>query len=142
VAVPTRSARRWVRPVVVTALLGLSAFLLYVGVQAQTEEEPEVRRAGVVRVFPKPSVVALRQDAIGAELEFGWSGRLQVDRRDIPDDQIDGIAGINRLSFTPGPDKEIVTLDEGRHCVSLHYWPTAKGEEAAGPPYTWCFTAA
>jgi hypothetical protein len=142
VAVPTRSARRWVRPVVVTALLGLSAFLLYVGVQAQTEEEPEVRRAGVVRVFPKPSVVALRQDAIGAELEFGWSGRLQVDRRDIPDDQIDGIAGINRLSFTPGPGKEIESLDEGQHVVTLIFWPAADGEEAGAQRYSWRFTAA
>mgnify|MGYP006952608927 CR=1 FL=1 len=135
-------AKRWIRPVAVTALLGLAAFLLYVGVQAQSEVEPEVRRAGVARVFPEPGVVALRQDAIGAELDFGYSGRLKVDRRAIPDDQIDAIAGINRLSFTPGPEKEIETLDEGRHCVSLIFWKSADGEETAGPPYTWCFTAA
>lgn len=133
---------RWLRPVLVTLLLGLAAFLLYVGVQAQSEEEPEVRRAGVARVFPEPGVVALRQDAIGAELEFGYAGRLRIDRRDIPDDQIDAIAGINRLSFTPGPEKEIESLDEGRHCVSLFYWKSTDGEESAGRPYTWCFTAA
>ena len=136
------SGKRWLRPLVVTGMLGVAAFLLYVGVQAQTEEEPEVRRAGVVRVFPEPGVVALRQDAIGAELDFGYSGRLRVDRRDIPDDQIDAIAGINRLSFTPGAAKEIESLDEGRHCVSLIYWRTSDGEESAGRPYTWCFTAA
>ena len=135
-------SKRWLRPVLVTVLLGLSAFLLYVGVEAQTEEEPEVRRAGVSRVFPEPGVVALRQDAIGAELDFGYSGRLRIDRRDIPDDQIDAIAGINRISFTPGPEKEIESLDEGRHCVSLIYWKTTDGEEGAGRPYTWCFTAA
>ena len=134
--------KRWLRPVVITALLGLAAFLLYTGVQAQSEEEPDVRRAGVSRVFPEPGVVALRQDAIGAELDFGYRGRLRVDRRDIPDDQIDAIAGINRISFTPGPEKEIETLDEGRHCVSLIYWKSADGEESAGRPYTWCFTAA
>ena len=141
-AVSTRTSRPWVRPILVTALLGVAAFLLYVGVQAQTEEEPEVRRAGVARVFPAPGDVALRQDAIGAELDFGYSGRLRVDRRDIPDDQIDAIAGINRLSFTPGAAKEIESLDEGRHCVSLIYWRTSDGEESAGRPYTWCFTAA
>ena len=135
-------SRRWVRPVVVTALLGLAAFLLYVGVQSQSEVEPEVRRAGIARVFPEPGAVALRQDAIGVELEFGYSGRIRVDRRDIPDDQIDTIAGINRLSFTPGAGKEIESLDEGRHCVSVLVWPSAEGEDAAGRPYTWCFTAA
>ena len=132
----------WVRPVVITVLLGVAAFLLYVGVEAQSEEEPEVRRAGVVRVFPEPGAVALRQDAVGAELEFGWEGRIEIDRRVIPDDQIDAIAGINRLSFTPGAEKEIVSLDEGRHCVSLTYWRTSDGEDDAGRPYSWCFTAA
>lgn len=134
--------KRWLRPVLVTGLLGLAAFLLYIGVQAQSEEEPAVRRAGVGRVFPEPGSVALRQDAIGAELDFGYSARLRVDRRDIPDDQIDAIAGINRISFTPGPEKEIESLDEGRHCVSLIYWKSADGEESAGRPYTWCFTSA
>ena len=126
----------------VTALLGFSAFLLYVGAQAQTDEEPEVRRAGIVRVFPSPGVVALRQDAIGAELDFGYSGRLQVDKRDIPDDQIDAIAGINRLSFTPGPGKEIESLDEGQHVVTLIFWRTADGDGEDSERYSWRFTAA
>ena len=126
----------------ITALLGVAAFLLYVGVQAQSEEVPEVRRAGVVRVFPEPGVVALRQDAIGAELEFGYSGRLEVDRRVIPDDQVNTIAGINRLSFTPGTGKEIESLDEGQHVVTLIFWRTTDGEEAGSQRYSWRFTAA
>ena len=136
------SGKRWLRPLVVAGLLGVAAFLLYVGVQAQAEETPEVRRAGVTRVFPTPGVVALRQDAIGAELEFGYSGRLQVDGRDIPDDQIDAIAGINRLSFTPGAGKEIETLDEGQHVVTLIFWRTADGDGEDSERYSWRFTAA
>ena len=134
--------KTWLRPLVVIGLLGLAAFLVYVGVDAQAEEEPPVRRAGLTRVFPAPGTVALRQDAIGAELGFDYTGRLSIDRRVIPDDQIDKIAGINRLSFTPGAGKEIESLDEGRHCVSLTYWRVADGEEGAGRPYTWCFTSA
>lgn len=132
----------WLRPLLVVGLLGVAAFLLYLGVDAQAEEEEPVRRAGIVRVFPAAGTVALRQDAIGAELGFDYTGRLTIDRRVIPDDQIDTIAGINRLSFTPGPGKEIESLDEGRHCVSLLYWRTADGEDSAGQPLTWCFTAA
>jgi hypothetical protein len=141
-AVPSTSGTPWLRPLIVTALLGLAGFLLYVGVEAQGEEEPEVRRPGLVRVFPDPGAVALRQDAIGGELAFGYSGRLSIDRHDIPDDQIDTIAGINRLSFSPGVGKEISSLDEGRHCASLLFWLTAEGEGAADRPFTWCFTAA
>lgn len=132
----------WLRPLVICGLLGVAAFLLYLGVDAQAEEEEPVRRAGIVRVFPAAGTVALRQDAIGAELGFDYTGRLTIDRRVIPDDQIDAIAGINRLSFTPGAGKEIESLDEGRHCASLLFWRTADGEESAGQPFTWCFTAA
>lgn len=134
--------KTWLRPLVVCALLGLSAFLLYAAVNAQAEDEPPVRRAGLVQVFPKPDTVAIRQGAIGAEVDFGWSGRLSIGSRVIPDDQIDRIGGINRLTFTPGPGKEIESLDEGRHCASLLLWRTADGETTAGPAYSWCFTAA
>jgi hypothetical protein len=134
--------KRWVRPVVITALLLFVGWLLYSGAQDKTDVEPPVKRRGVSQVFPEPSAVALRQDAIGAELDFGWTGRLRIDNRDIPDDQLDTISGINRLSFTPGEGKEIETLAEGRHCASLIYWQTSETEDQAGRPYIWCFTSA
>ena len=134
--------KTWLRPLVVCALLGLSAFLLYAAVEAQAEEEPPVTRAGITQVFPEAGSVAVRQDAVGVELGFGYDGRLAIDRRVIPDDQIDRIGGINRISFTPGPGKEFESLDEGRHCVSLTYWRTSEGEASAGRPFTWCFTSA
>jgi hypothetical protein len=134
--------KTWLRPLVVCVLLGFAAFLLYAAADSQAEEEVPVRRAGLVRVFPEAGTVAVRQDAIGAELAFDYAGRIAIDRRDIPDDQLDRIAGINRLSFTPGPEKEIESLDEGRHCASLTYWRVSAGEESAGRPFTWCFTSA
>ena len=134
--------KTWLRPLVVCALLGLAAFLLYAGVDAQAEEEVVVNRAGINQVFPAPGSVAVRQDAVGVELGFGYDGRLSIDQRVIPDDQIDRIGGINRISFTPGAGKEFEALDEGRHCVSLTYWRTSDGEASAGRPYSWCFTSA
>lgn len=132
----------WLRPLFVSVALGLAGFLLYVGLGAKGEEEPPVRRAGLSQVFPEPGTVAVRQAAIGANLAFGYSGRLTIDRRDIPDDQVDRISGINRISFSPGVGKEIEALDEGRHCASLTYWTDAGGPDSAGRPYTWCFIAA
>lgn len=132
----------WLRSALVVLVLGVALFALIVGLQSKGEEPEPIRVAGLVRVFPDPGVVALRQDAFGAELEFGYSGRLTIDRIAIPDDQIDRIAGINRISFMPGPGKEISALDEGRHCASVIFWPTAAGEDGAGPPREWCFIAA
>lgn len=134
--------RRWWSPLAVFAGLGVAAFLLVLGFQSKAEEPVTVRRAGLVRVFPEPDTVAVRQAAVGAELGFGYQGRLTIDRIDIPDDQLDRISGINRISFTPGADKEITDLPEGRHCASITFWTEATGPDSASRPYTWCFTAA
>lgn len=136
------SVRRWLSPLLVFAGLGVAAFLLMVGFQSKAEEPVPVRRVGLVRVFPEPETVAVRQGSVGAELSFGYEGRLTIDRVDIPDDQLDRIAGINRISFTPGAEKEIADLAEGRHCASVTFWTTAGGPDSAGRPFTWCFTAA
>jgi hypothetical protein len=133
---------RTLQRLVVVAALGVAAFLLVSGFMMKSEQEPPVRRAGLVQVFPQPATVTLRQDAVGAVLEFGWDGRLQIDGRGIPDDQLERIPGINRVSFTPGPGKEIESLDEGRHCASLFFWPSAAGESANDTPHVWCFTSA
>jgi hypothetical protein len=133
--------KRWLTPLATVGALGLAAFILYFSLMAKADDPAPAHIAGIVRVFPVPGAVHLRQDAFGAELEFGWEGRLEIDKRNIPDDQIDRIPGINRLSFTPGPGKEIEQLDEGRHCVDLYYWQTSLGADSVGPPRSWCFIA-
>ncbi|HET9444012.1 MAG TPA: hypothetical protein VFO65_11855, partial [Acidimicrobiales bacterium] len=117
-------------------------FLLVWGLASKGEEQPPVRRAGLVRFEPAAGTVFVRQGAIAVELGFGYDGELSVNNRPIPDDQVDRIAGINRLSFTPGPGKELEALPEGRNCVSVTFWTTAAGRESAGRPFSWCFTAA
>lgn len=136
------AVRRWLRPLGILGALGVAAFLLVIGGQSRTEERVPVRRVGLVRVFPEPGTVAVRQGSVGAELSFGYEGRLSIDATVIPDDQLDIIPGINRLSFTPGEGKEIAALAEGRHCASVTFWTTDAGPDSAGTPFTWCFTAA
>jgi len=133
--------KRWLRPLAITGVLAVAALSLYVGLQAKAEEPPPVRVAGLIRIFPQPGTVALRQDAFGAELEFGYEGRLEINGHAIPDDQLDRIAGINRLSYSPGEGKEITALPEGRNCVDVYFWRASTGEASAGPPRSWCFTA-
>ena len=123
--------------VVIVALLAL--FLAF---DRGREAEPPVVRGPVLRVFPEPGTVALRQDAIGVDLAFGYDAVIKIDARVIPDDQLDRVTGINRVSFTPGEGKEIETLDEGRHCASVRYYNAGDTPEDASQPYSWCFTAA
>lgn len=119
------------------------AFLaLFLAFDRGREEEPPVVRGPVLRVFPEPGTVALRQDAIGVDLAFGYDAVIAIDSRTIPADQLDRVSGINRVSFTPGDGKEIEVLDEGRHCASVRYYSAGDQPEDASQPYSWCFTAA
>ena len=134
--------RRRLRGLVTVGLVAVALFLLVWGLASKREELPPVRRAGLVRWSPAEGSVAVRQGAIDVELGFGYDGELSINNRPIPDDQVDRIAGINRLSFTPGPGKEYESLPEGRNCVSITFWTTAAGRESASRPFSWCFTAA
>ena len=131
-----------VRRLVTGGLLALAAGLLFIAFATSEDEPvPPARDRAIRRVFPDDGTVAIRQDSIGIELAFGYSGVLQIDRTEIPDDQLNRIAGINRLSFTPGEGKEITALSPGRHCATALFWPTGETRDDARR-YSWCFTAA
>ena len=140
--------REWlIRGALIVALL-VAAASLYLAFATGREEEPVVRRGAITRVFPKPGAVVLRQEPIGVELAFGYRASILVDGRPIPDDQLDVVQGINRVSFTPGDGKEIEQLDEGRHCASVEFGlsttTTAENTTVTAMPetYSWCFSAA
>ena len=132
---------QWLRRSLYGVAVIVACFSLFLAFDRGRDEAPPVVRGPVLRVFPEPGTVALRQDAIGADLAFGYDAAIEVDTRPIPDDQLDHVTGINRLSFTPGEGKEIERLAEGRHCVALRYF-TAGQQPEQGKPYSWCFTAA
>lgn len=132
----------WLRRFLTLLAVAVALGALVVAFRSGREEEPAVRVAGIVRVFPEAGAVGLRQDAVGAELATGYEGRLRVDDRDIPDDQVDRIDGINRLSFSPGPAKELETLAAGRHCATVLFRDPGLDPDGVFEPYSWCFTVA
>lgn len=130
------------RRLVIWALLATSfAGVVYAFTTSRDEEPLRVRDEAVVRVFPREGDINVRQDAIGVELAFGYTGVIQVDRVEIPEDQLDRIAGINRISYVPGPGKETGPLAPGRHCATTVFWRQSETREQ-GRTYTWCFTSA
>jgi hypothetical protein len=134
--------RDWVRRGIIAAALLVAAVSLVLAFNRGRDEPPVVRRGAILRVFPDVGTVALRQDAIGVDLSFGYDATLAIDRRNIPDDQLEHLTAINRVSFSPGTGKEIPQLDPGRHCATIHAFPTGHPENTTTQPYTWCFQAA
>lgn len=96
---------------------------------------------GVIEsVSPADGDKTLQNGQITVDLLTGWDGRLTVDQRPIPDDELIKVREQGIIKFQPGKGKAIEYFPAGQNCVTITYWQVATGEE---PSFTkpWCFTA-
>lgn len=147
------------RRVVSSLALAAAAAMLVIGLQESQDGGVQLRLsrpAPVLRVFPSEDAASLRQEPIGAQLADDFTGELEVDGRLIPLDQLKrpaeaaagdnapaerGLAGLNQISFTPGPGQDIVSLEPGRHTARLLFWRRIGETSEQAAPYSWGFTA-
>ena len=104
------------------------------------EEDPELaaRPRQVTSISPEPGTLQLRQTEIFVELDPAYTGTLLINGTSIPEDQLDVIRGLNRLSYTPGAGKELRRLPPGRNCAEVAFEP-AVGAGGDTGRYRWCF---
>ena len=70
----------------------------------------------------------LRQSEIGIDLADGWTASLQINGRDIPDDELRVNGPLNQYFFTPGPGKAVEKLNAGTVIVLAKIWRPVDGE--------------
>jgi hypothetical protein len=127
------------RRIVITVLLGCALFgLLYAFTRPTDNQQPALKDQAVRHVEPAPGDRVLRQTEIAVDLLPDYTGVLKLDGNRIPEDQLDRIAGLNRIAFTPGEAKDIKKLSAGRHCATVELWQVTV-PDAAHRTYTWCF---
>ena len=146
------------RRVVSSLALAVATALLVVGFQESKDGGGDLRQsrpAGVLRVFPAEGAASLRQEPIGAQLADELTGEIELDGRPIPADQTErpvvatgentpaarGLTGLNQVSFTPGPGKDIVSLSPGAHVARILFWNKASETREQALAYSWSFTA-
>lgn len=116
------------------AFVGLyMAFILH-----DDSPNPKLRPQAVRTVSPDPGTLQLRQTEIFAELQPAYRGTLSVNGTVIPDDQLDVIDGLNRISFTPGEGQELEELPPGRTCAEVSFEQITDPDVEPGR-YRWCF---
>lgn len=146
------------RKVVSSVALAVAAALLVIGFQESQDGGVDVRQsrpAAVLRVFPTEGAASLRQEPIGAQLADEFTGEIEVDGKPIPADQTErpvvatgpnapaarGLSGLNQVSFTPGPGRDIASLSPGAHTARILYWRKAGETREQAAAYSWSFTA-
>jgi hypothetical protein len=118
------------RRVVIIALLGVAAGLLWWGASLKADEvEPSAIDLAVEQLVPAAdSPGVLRQGEIAVDLAPGWTGVLQVNGVEIPEDQLVRNEPLNRISFQPGEGQEIEQLAPGRTVATAIIWRPLAGE--------------
>jgi hypothetical protein len=92
-----------------------------------------------VRIYPPPGDFDLRQVQPSVDVSSGYTADLQIDGREVVEDDIVRVEPLHRVTYSPKPDSVIGKLGPGRHCVTA----AARGEtehQYDGVMYRWCFT--
>ena len=102
--------------------------------------DPEEDDPGAVeRLYPAADAAALQRVQVGIDLGSRYTGRLEVNGIDVPDDQLTRLDALNQVFFSPGEDRVVEEWTPGRNCVRAVYWPIADGPEDSRD-VNWCFT--
>jgi hypothetical protein len=89
----------------------------------------EIATTGSVeQLVPPQGAQVLRQSEIGIDLAPEWTGVLQINGIEIPEDQLRRVPAQNQVFFTPGPGREIEELPPGQVDVVALIWRPVAGE--------------
>jgi hypothetical protein len=117
------------RIVVGALLLTALGLIAWAGQLRGAPTEPALRDAAVEAFEPPDgSPAAVRQSRIGIDLAAGWTGVLQINGIEIPEDQLARNEPLNQVYFTPGEGKEIESLAPGPVVVAALIWRSGLGE--------------
>jgi hypothetical protein len=97
----------------------------------------------IALVTPQDGENILPQASITVTVLPRYTGRFTIDRRLIPDDQVEN-PNLNAFVFRPGPGHDIKAFEPGAHNATFEAWPDTKTYEEAKrgrliSPYTWRF---
>jgi len=116
--------------IVSAALLLVAVGLIAWAGQLRGEPQEPALRDAAVEAFEPPdgSPGAIRQSRIGVDLAPGWTGVLQINGIEIPEDQLQRNDPLNQVYFTPGEGREIERLAPGPVVVVALIWRAGFGE--------------
>ena len=126
---------------VVFAVLALGAALLVLAARQDSDAVPTLPDA-IESVTPTPNAIADPMTQIGANLNDTYTGVLQFDGVEIPEDQLARIVELGQVSFDPGDEREFTEFDAGQHTVTVVYWHQTETRENDAHTFAWHFRVA
>ncbi len=126
--------RRLIMTLIAAVAVGGIVFAFSGPTQTDDDELPPAVEA----VFPVSGNLELRQVEIVADLAPGYTGYLAIDGNEVPEDDIQIVPALNRVSLKPGPGSDFATLEPGQHCATVFYRQIGQ-PRTNSTAYRWCF---
>jgi hypothetical protein len=147
-AAPARSTRKplsdtgfIVRIGIMCAILALGVALLVISAKQDSDAVPTLPDA-IESVSPAPNAIADPMTQIGVNLGDTYTGVLQFDGVEIPEDQLARIIELGQVTFDPGDGREFTKFDAGQHTVNVVYWHQTESRETDAHTFAWHFRVA
>src|ERR1700741_395934 len=124
-AAPARTTRKpmsdtgfIVRIGIMCAVLALGVALLVISANQKSDAVPTLPEA-IESVSPAPNAIADPMTQIGGNLVDTYTGILQFDGVEIPEDQLARIVELGQVTFDPGDGREFSKFDAGQHTITV-----------------------
>ena len=127
-----------VRRSIIAVLLLIVAGSVY-GLTQLDSSTSDATTAVVESLTPGDNDKILQQAPVEIDLATGWTGKLEIAERPIPEDQLGRVEQQGKISFTPGPGKAFEFFPAGQNCATLTYWQVRTGPDQSFER-RWCFT--
>ena len=112
--------------------------LVYVASESETGRTGPNRPAEVETVTPEGGNLDLRQVTIAADLAPGYTGYLELDGVEVPDDDLQRVPELNQIILKPKPESDYAELGPGSHCATVVYRRIGQPQDQPRS-YRWCF---
>jgi hypothetical protein len=125
--------------VVAVVLVVINLVVIYVLDGADTQREGRGFPTGVESVNPRPGEIIRPQDGISADLDNTFTGVLQINGIEVPEDQTQRTVNLGILEFRPGPDQDVTVFTPGDYTATVLFWPQGKDRPVNPSAYSWSF---
>ena len=126
------------RRLIITLIAAVAVGGIVFAFSGPTQDDGPATPPAVESVFPVAGNLELRQAQIFADLAPGYTGYLAIDGNEVPEDDIQIVDALNRVSLKPGPGSDFETLEPGQHCATVFYRKIGT-PRANSTSYRWCF---
>jgi hypothetical protein len=128
--------------VAVLLVLSLGVFLLSTADTTPGAGGRPQLPSAIESISPERGELTGLVDSIVVDLQDNLTGDLVIDRRVIPEYQLDRTEQLGIVEYRPGPGKEIPRLLTGENTVVVSYWPRIEDRPANPAKFSWRFRAA